>query len=287
MKITIIEANSDLGVKVDGANLGPHILSEHFKDKFDVVKVDKGNFTKNKEENNKCRNLEAVNDFDERLYNTILELKENNIFPLNFGGDHTVAIPSALASIKKEDSLGIIWIDAHSDYNTFETTVTGNLHGLPLAAVNERCNNLTKFHKGNYYKNENTVIVGGRDIDDWEWPNLEKDHIKVFTTEDIHKYGPEEIMRQAFEIASNGTKGVHISYDIDVIDPVVAPGVSVPARDGITKEEALEIADIIPKYKNIIKSMDVVEFNPTTDIDHKTEDLAVEIINRITKIKED
>ena len=67
MKITIIEANSDLGVKVDGANLGPHILSEHFKDKFDVVKVDKGNFTKNKEENNKCRNLEAVNDFDERL----------------------------------------------------------------------------------------------------------------------------------------------------------------------------------------------------------------------------
>ena len=287
MKITIIEANSDLGVKVDGSNLGPHILSEHFKDKYDVIKVDKGNYEKNKDINNKCRNLEAVNDFDERLYNTILDLKEKDVFPLNFGGDHTVAIASSLASIKKEESLGIIWIDAHADYNTFETTVTGNLHGLPLAAVNNRCANLTKFHQGNYYNNENTVIVGGRDIDDWEWPNLEKDHIKVFTTEDIHKYGPEEIMKQAFEIASKNTNGVHVSYDIDVIDPEVAPGVSVPAVGGITKEEALEIANIIPKYKDIIKSMDVVEFNPTNDIDHKTEDLAVEIINRITKIKED
>ncbi len=287
MKITIVEANSDLGVKVDGANFGPHVLSNYFKNKYDVLSVNKGNYIKNKEDNNRCRNLEAVNDFDERLYNTILELKENNIFPLNFGGDHTVAISSALASIKKEENLGIIWIDAHGDYNTFETTRSGNLHGLPLAAINGKCNNLTKFHNGNYYRHENTVIVGGRDIDQWEWPNINKDNIKVFTTEDIHKYGTEEIMKQAFQIAENGTNGVHVSYDIDVIDPVVAPGVSVPAVNGITKEEALEIADIIPKYKNIIKSMDVVEFNPLNDTSQKTEKLAVEIIDKITKKMED
>lgn len=286
MKIAIIEANQDLGVKVDGTNLGPHVLSEHFKDKYPIYKVDKPNVEKERDRKNRKKNLAGVNKFNEELYNKVKEIKENDMFPITLGGDHTIAIASALASIKKEESLGIIWIDAHGDYNTFETTITGNLHGLPLAANNGRCPLLTEFHDGNYYKHVNTVIVGGRDIDDWELPVLKEDNIKIFSTDDIHRLGAKKVMEEAFKIASNGTNGVHISYDIDVIDPILAPGVSVPATSGISLNEAYSIADELINHKDLIKSLDLVEFNPTLDIDNKTEDIAVELLNKLTKIKE-
>ena len=281
MKITLIEANEDLGVKVDGANLGPNVLTSYFD--ISTLVVNKPDVIKEKDSNNLKKNLDGINLFDKELYQVCLSVKNKNEFPLVIGGDHTVAIPSSLASIKKEDSLGIIWIDAHADYNTFDTTRTGNIHGLPLAASNGICPLLTTFHDGNYFNHENTVIVGGRDIDEWEYPNLEKDNITVFTTEDIKKYGVQEIMKKAFAIANNGTNGVHISYDLDVIDPKIAPGVSVPAINGINEEEAFLIVDELIKNKNIIKSMDLVEFNPTKDINDKTKNIAIKILEKVIK----
>lgn len=281
MKITLIEANEDLGVKVDGANLGPNVLTSYFD--INTLVVNKPDVIKEKDANNLKKNLDGINLFDKKLYQVCLSVKNKNEFPLVIGGDHTVAIPSSLASIKKEDSLGIIWIDAHADYNTFDTTRTGNIHGLPLAASNGICPLLTTFHDGNYFNHENTVIVGGRDIDEWEYPNLEKDNITVFTTEDIKKYGVQEIMKKAFAIANNGTNGVHISYDLDVIDPKIAPGVSVPAINGINEEEAFLIVDELIKNKNIIKSMDLVEFNPTKDINDKTKNIAIKILEKVIK----
>lgn len=283
MKITLVEANQDLGVRVDGANLGPHILVEALDVKDGVLVINKPNIKKEKEKDNLKKNLDGVNSFDTDLYNACLSIKEKNEFPLVIGGDHSIAIASSLASLKKEESLGIIWIDAHGDYNTFETTRTGNLHGLPLAAVNDNCDSLTKFHNGNYFNHKNTVIVGGRDIDDWEMPNLIKDDIKIFTTEDIKKLGVKKVMKEAIEIASNGTNGIHISYDIDVIDPVLAPGVSVPAKDGINVEEAFLIVDELINNKDIIKSMDLVEFNPTRDKDNKTKNIALGILKKVIK----
>lgn len=283
MKITLIEANQDLGVSVDGANLGPHVLTQALDEKIDILVINKTNIKKEKNKNNLKKNLDGVNSFDIDLYNSCLSVKEKNEFPLVIGGDHSVAIASSLASIKKEESLGIIWIDAHGDYNTFETTRTGNLHGLPLAAVNENCDLLTKFHSGNYFNHKNTVIVGGRDIDPWEMPNLEKDGIKIFTTDDIKKLGVKKVMDEAIKIASNGTNGIHISYDIDVIDPVLAPGVSVPAKDGISVEEAFLILDELINNKDKIKSMDLVEFNPLKDKDDKTKKIAVDILKKVIK----
>ena len=282
MKITLIEANQDLGVKVDGANLGPNVLTKYFND-LEVISVNKENIIKETDKENKKKNLGGVNNFNKDLYNTCLSVKEKDEFPLVIGGDHTVAIPSSLASIKKENSLGIIWIDAHADYNTFETTVTGNLHGLPLAASNGNCKLLTEFFDGEYYHHKNTVIVGGRDIDEWEYPNLEKDNIKVFTTEDIKKYGVEKVMSEAFKIACDGTNGVHISYDLDVIDPKLAPGVSVPAINGINLYEAYQIVDQLILNKDLIKSMDLVEYNPTKDIDGVTKDIAINILEKVIK----
>lgn len=283
MKINLIKANQDLGVHVDGANLGPEKISTYFKDQVTIHKVDKPDVVKEKEKKNLRKNLDSVNLFDEELYKLILRVKEKEEFPITIGGDHTVAIGSSLASIKKEKSLGIIWIDAHGDYNTFETTITGNMHGLPLAAVNGNCPDLTNFYDGDFYKHCNTVIVGGRSLDKKEITNLKRDGVKVFSTKDIKKYGVSKIMEEAFKIASKNTNGVHISYDLDVIDPLLAPGVSIPAKDGISLEEALAITDELIKNKEMIKSLDLVEYNPTLDINNMTLDIAVKILEKIIK----
>ena len=288
MKLTLINAKTDLGVMVDGANLGPEILSNYYKSdkRIDkIINLEKKNITKSHDSKDLAKNLDAINEFNTRLYNKI---KQDNNFPITLGGDHSLAIGSALASIKKEEKLGIIWIDSHGDYNTFETTRTGNIHGLPLAALNHQTGNrLSLFHDGNYYLPENTVIVGGRDIDPWEMPVIEKAGATVFSTRDIKEQGISTIIKKAIDIASNNTKGIHISFDIDVIDPEIAKGVSVPAINGITDEEAYQITDEVLKYKDKIKSWDLVEFNPLKDIDKKTEKVAVNILEKIiNSIKE-
>lgn len=291
MSITLINAKTDLGVTVDGSNLGPQIISNYFKENKHIdriITVEKPNIVKSKDINDKAKNLESVNHFNEDLYNTVKNVKDCLEFPIILGGDHSLAIASALASISKEQSLGIIWIDAHIDYNTFETTITGNLHGLPLAAINGLNKDLSKFHNKNYYNPKNTVVVGYRSLEenkDIELDNIRKMGATVFTTEDIRKKGIKNIIKEAFKIASSNTKGIHISYDLDVIDPTVAPGVSVPEENGITEEEAMGILQEVLSYKNIISSFDLVEFNPINDINKKTENIAVNILKEIIKNK--
>ena len=114
-------------------------------------------------------------------------------------------------------------------------------------------------------------------------PNILKDNVKVFTTEDIRNLGVKKVMEEAFKIASNNTNGVHISYDLDVIDPKIAPGVSIPAKDGINLDEAFQIIDELINNKDLIKSMDLVEFNPTRDIDNKTKNIAIDILKKVIK----
>ena len=205
------------------------------------------------------------------------------MLPFILGGDHSVAIASALASIKKYNNLGIIWFDAHGDYHTFKTTPSGNIHGLPFAAVtNYEKTLLSTFHNGNFYNPKNSVLVGGRDIDKPdEIKNLQDAGVTIFSTEDIRKFGAENIYKKAFEIASSGTNGIHISYDLDVIDPNIVPGVSVPAKDGINLKEAYLFVDFMIKNKEKIKSMDLVEFNPLKDSNKKSEKIATYIINTL------
>lgn len=280
--IDIINANTDLGVAVDGACLGPDELTKHLrpgKNIRGIYKIYANEENKEKEKENKKKNLEQINIFNEQVYKTVLNTIDNGYMPLTLGGDHSLVIGSALASINRNKSLGVIWIDAHGDYNTFDTTITGNIHGLPLAAIDGYEKRfLTDFHEGNYFKPENTVIVGGRDIDPLEVENLADAGVKVFSTEEIHERGMAAVMEDAIAIALNGTEGMHISYDLDVIDPKIAPGVSVPAVNGINLDEAYEAVDSIIRHKNNLKSLDIVEFNPTRDIDNKTKVIAKTIM---------
>ena len=289
--IDIIAACSDMGVHINGSNLAPEILINNIdilnKNKIKNIKkiIKNNNYQKEFEKENLKKNLIAVNDFNFNLYNLILDTVNNNNFPLTLGGDHSISIASTLASIKKHKNLGIIWFDAHGDYNTFETTTSGNIHGLPFAALtNYEKKYLTDFHTGNYFNPKNAVLVGASDIDiPYELQNLEDAGVTIFTAEDIRKEGVDIIYKKAFEIASSGTKGIHISYDLDVIDPQISPGISIPTKNGINLDEAYAFVNYIIKNKEKIKSLDLVEYNPTTDLDKKTEKIASYILNKLIK----
>lgn len=283
MKITVVNACSDLGVKVNGSDKGPLSLTEIYSKIDEVITVKKENIQKEIEDGNKKRNIKYVNKFNEELYNKIINVDN---FVITIGGDHSIAIGSDLASIKKFNNIGLLWIDAHSDYHNMDSTITGNIHGMPFATIsNQNGRELSYFHQGNYYDPKKTVLIGGRDIEDPEYINLEKAGVKIFTTEDIKKLGVEKVMDEAYKIACNGTNGVHVSYDLDVIDPEIAKGVSVKAKDGINEEEAYQIRDEIIKRIDILKSLDLVEYNPLFDTDLKTKEIALNILNKIIDAK--
>ena len=280
MKITLVKACSSLGVHIDGSEKGPINLNEidSLVDKVETVQM--GKVKKELDKDNKRKNFKALNKYNEELYNKIV--KDNN-FIITVGGDHSIAISSALASAKKFPGEGILWIDAHSDYHNLDSTISGNIHGMPFATITgENCNELSFFFDGKYINSKKAVLIGGRDIEEPEYVNLKKAGVKIFTTEDIKTLGVKKVMEESFKIA--GPK-MHVSYDLDVIDPKVAPGVSVKAIDGINKEEAYEILDELISNKDAINSLDLVEFNPDNDIDDKTKEIALHILEKYIKEK--
>lgn len=281
--INIINACTDLGVHVNGANKGPIELTKNLAHSNinKIIELKYNNVIKETEKDNKKKNLNEVNKFNKQLYDIICSTLNDEKLPITLGGDHSLAIATALASIKKYNNMGIIWFDSHGDYNTFDTTISGNIHGLPLAVItNYEKKYLAEFHSGSFYKPENTVIVGARDVDPLEFENLKEAGVTVFSTEDVRREGADVITRKALEIASKGTNGVHISYDIDLIDPKIAPGVSIPAVDGVNLEEAYMMVQTVIKKKELIKSIDIVEYNPDLDRDNKTKIIALTILNK-------
>ena len=165
-----------------------------------------------------------------------------------------------------------------------ETSPSGNIHGYPFAACcgfnNEH---LVEFHDDLFFSPKNAVLVGARDIDmPHELQNLRAAGVTIFTTDDIKNYGVNNIMKKAFEIANAGTNGVHVSYDIDAIDPVDAPGVSVRVPNGFNSELAMEIVEFIANESSV-NSLDFVEFNPMFDEDDKTLKLVKSFVKKINE----
>lgn len=290
MKTFIAGAGSDLGVHIDGAHLGPVQLMNDLKgfykgESFSLVQDE--NIIKSRNLSDLRKNDYEIDKFNTKLYQAILEKVKDGYFPITIGGDHSIAVASALASAKVHENIGIIWFDAHTDYNTFDTTVTGNIHGLPLAAITGYKNGeLRYFHDGNIIQPSKAVVVGARSVDDWEKDNVKYSGITVFTTEDIKEKGVEAVVEEAFRIAGEKTKGIHISYDLDLLDPEVAPGVSVPEFDGISEEEAMKINELIMKHLDQVVSYDLVEFNPLRDQDRKTEQIAINLLAQIIRAVE-
>ncbi len=292
MKTILIGAGSDLGVHIDGAKFGPSALIKDIKGSYKgetILEEQDPNYIKSRNLSDKRKNEDEIDKFNTRLYKIESDALEKGYFPITLGGDHAIAVASALADADYEDEdMGLIWIDAHTDYNTFETTVSGNIHGLPCAAITGyKCEELRKFStKGRTVDPRRCVVVGARSIDPWEKDNVKYSGITVFSTEDVKKMGVKKVMDEAFRIAGENTKSIHVSYDLDVIDPNVAPGVSIPEVDGISEEEAYAILDEVLNHYKDISSMDIVELNPLRDIDRKTEQIALNILaSTIMKIE--
>lgn len=291
MKTLIIGAGSDLGVHIDGAHLGPMQLLNDLKSFYqgDVISFTQDeSILKSRNLSDRRKNEYEIDKFNTDLYKGIMEKYDDDCFPILVGGDHSVAVASALASSKKYENIGIIWIDAHTDYNTFESTVTGNIHGLPLAAITGyKCQELRYFHDGNVIQPSKCVVVGARSIDEAERDNLRYAGVTVFSTEDVQERGIKAVMDEAFKIAGYKSNGVHVSFDLDVIDPEVAPGVSVPELEGITEDDAMTINEEVMKHIDEVVSFDLVEFNPLRDQNRKTEQIAVNILAQMIKAATD
>ncbi|MBR5370354.1 MAG: arginase [Bacilli bacterium] len=290
MRPMIFGAGTDLGVHIDGAQLGPIQLINDLKSFYTgetmLFERDK-DIIKSRNLSDRRKNEYEIEKFNSELYKNMVEKIKEEYFPIMLGGDHSAAIASILASAKVNVDIGIIWIDAHTDYNTFETTITGNIHGLPLAAVTGyKCNELRSYHNGKIVQPSRTVIVGARSIDEKEKDNLRYAGVTVFSTQDIKEKGIETVMKEAFEIAGYKTKGIHVSYDLDVIDPDIAPGVSIPEFDGINEEEAMKINEYIINHMKDVVSFDLVEFNPLRDVNRKTEQIALNILAQVIKAVE-
>lgn len=220
----------------------------------------------------------------EYSYNNILK---NGDIPLFIGGDHSAAMGSVSASAAKHENLGLIWFDAHPDINTDETTVTGNIHGIPVSAllgnVSPAAEAFAKILTSKVkVKPENIVMLGLRDIDPPEAVILEKLNIKYFTYENIKRLGLNRCLDKCIQHLSC-LDSVHLSFDIDVINPGIMPGVSVPVPDGVTVEEVYTAFDRF-LAELPVKSLDIVEFNAELDRNNITADFTYNLIKHIKKI---
>jgi arginase len=224
--------------------------------------------------------LEPVVQVTEELANIVTETLLNNEFPLILGGDHSIALGSISGVARVHKNVGVLWIDAHGDFNTEETTPSGNIHGMILAALAGLGNSrLTEVAGWTPKLNKQTiVIIGARDLDPpGERELLRANHIHVFTMSDIDQRGISNVMREALAIAGQLNDGIHLSLDMDALDPNEAPGVGTPVRGGLTYREAQLAMEMIAETGNLI-AMDVVEVNPILDRENATALLAVELV---------
>lgn len=290
MRTMIFGAATDLGVHIDGTNLGPVQLMNDLQAfyKGESMMLERNpDVIKSRNLSDRRKNEYEIETFNTNLYKTIIAKMKEEYFPIMIGGDHSASIASALACAKEHIDVGLIWIDSHPCYHTFDTTVSGNIHDLSLAAINGYKNNELKYyHDGKIIQPSKTVIIGARNMEEVEKDNIRYSGVTLFTTEDIKEKGVEAVMEEAFKIAGFKTKGIHISYDLDVIDPDIAPGVSTPVFDGISQEEAMQINEYIIKQMASVLSYDLVEFNPLRDVDRKTEQIALNLLAQIIRAVE-
>jgi arginase len=220
----------------------------------------------------------------EKLYQTALESQSEGALPLVLGGDHSlgagsVAATATWAANTRGLPIGLLWVDAHGDMNTPATSLSGNVHGMPLAAIlGSEPAELANI--GNFSPKAlpaHTVLVGVRNLDDREKIAVKGSGIHVFTMNDIDRHGLASIVERAVQLAGTGTAGIHVSFDMDVCDPAIAPGVGTPVKGGLDYREAHMLMEIIAD-SGLLTSLDMVEVNPTLDVRNMTAQLGTELV---------
>jgi len=284
--IHVIGVPMDLGQTRRGVDMGPSVLryaglhealrllGHHVVDHGNVAvplaeQVDAGAST--------ARHLRAVADVCAQICDAAHTVQGSDEISVFLGGDHSLSIGTIAAVSGVTDRLGVLWIDAHGDFNTPETTPSGNIHGMSLAAALGRgAPELVNIGRpGAKTADENVVLIGTRDLDELERAALRASGVHVFTMHDIDEHGIAHVTRAALH-ALRDCDRIHVSLDMDVIDPSEAPGVGTPAPGGLTYREAHLVMELLQRTERI-RSLDIVEVNPILDERNRTARLAVEL----------
>jgi arginase len=224
------------------------------------------------------RQLGAVREVCARVAERAEDMISEGYFPIFLGGDHSISIGTVSGVARSFERTGVIWLDAHADFNTPETSPSGNIHGMPLSVLTGRGHpDLVDIGgEGASVRSEDVVILGLRSVDVEERRLLKETGIRVYTMKEVDAYGIASVVRGALRALSHLGR-VHLSFDLDVIDPDVAPGVGTPVRGGLSYREAHLVMELINEAE-IVTSLDVVEVNPILDDRNGTAELAVELV---------
>jgi arginase len=292
MDIDIIGVPLDFGTDKRGVDLGPDAiryaglhrrireLGHGVKDRGDVAvpirdELDVGD--------PRLRYLEPILAVQRELMQRVSESVSAGRLPVVLGGDHSVGLGSVagVVSGRGGGQVGVIWVDTHGDFNVPETTPSGNIHGMPLAALcgygDRRLVSLDTDVIPPFVDPEHVVLVGARELDDGEKLLMKEAGISVFSMSAIDRLGIHEVMQEALRIAADGTRGIHLSFDLDVIDPQFAPGVGTPAPGGLSVREAHVVMELTAATDRLL-GIDIVEVNPILDVMNRTGELAVDLI---------
>ncbi|SFC72923.1 arginase [Bacillus sp. OV322] len=290
-KVTIIGMPMDLGQMRRGVDMGPSAIRyagivERLQN-LNLEVRDNGDIPVGRPEvvidpETKMRNLELVADRSSILAEEVYSAIDRGEFPLVLGGDHSIAIGTLAGTARHYPNLGVIWYDAHGDLNTAETSPSGNIHGMPLAAsLGIGHPSLTDI--GGFapkIKPENVVIIGARSLDEGEKELIKNKGIKVYTMHEIDRLGMTKVMEETIAYLKERTDSVHLSLDLDGLDPLDAPGVGTPVMGGISYRESHLAMEMLAE-ENIITSAEFVEVNPILDEKNKTAMAAVALIGSL------
>lgn len=292
MDIAIIGVPADLGGNRRGTDMGPSALRyARLADRLRALRhnvVDLGNVNVPVPESRtpgdeKRKYFADISRLWQELADTIAEQCRHGCLPLVLGGDHSLSVGTVAGVARNYPDLGIIWLDAHGDLNDPETTLTGNVHGMSLAAIigKTTADFLEALPSGLPLDPQRVVIVGVRDLDPAEKAKIRAANLAVFTMKDIDEQGIGDVIRRSWQIATNGGTGhVHISFDADVLDPDLAGGVGTPVPGGLTFREAHLAMELLAEAGRIV-SVEVSEVNPILDRHNRTAKIAVDLLESL------
>lgn len=283
--IRIIGAPMDLGQNRRGVDMGPsatrYACLQARLERLGHTVYDEGNIHVPNPEENEAegtgKRLTAVATACQTLYKMGTQCVEQGDFTIYLGGDHSISIGSIAAAAAQPEPIGVIWIDAHADFNTPQTSPSGNIHGMPLAAlIGEGAEELVNIgYPGPKIQPAHIVQIGIRDLDEAERERLAHSGISVFTMRHLDEQGMAAVAQQALQRLRH-LKRLHVSLDMDSLDPDKAPGVGTPVPGGLSYREAHLLMEILGDNGRV-QSLDIVEINPILDDRNKTAELAVEL----------
>jgi arginase len=287
MKIDIIGVPVDLGAGRRGVDMGPSAIRyAHLGQRLEAlgyVVEDRGNVEVPIAERctiteQNLKYLDCILPMARRVSGAVATSVQAGNFPLVLGGDHSLSLGS-IRGAARHRKLGVLWVDAHADFNTAETTPSGNIHGMPLAALcglgDSRLVNLWGGGHQFVIDPRRTAVIGARDLDPGEKRNLREAGVMVMSMEQVDRLGMVAALEKALERISRDVEGVYLSLDMDALDPRHAPGVGTPVTGGLTYREAHLACELVAETGKLV-GMDLVEVNPILDVRNQTALLAVD-----------